>query len=86
MAKEMKVPTCSDSGTFKLWVAEARRVGGLNAKTGFCIDCLPDFKRKHMRAGTCNSPQIKFRVDADGFIEGYAPGKIELLRMAKNAA
>lgn len=76
-------PACVDRENHRFWKSSARRSGGggtgsTNNRAGFCIDCLPDFKRKHMAAGTCSNPVIRFHVDDDGFAEGYLPGKVEL--------
>lgn len=70
-------PACADFRAIEIWKHAARLAGGLNLRAGMCVDCLPDWKRKNMREGSCNNPHVKFRVDEDGFVEGYVPGKIE---------
>lgn len=72
-----KFQECTPRHVYDLWKDVARTGGIAPGIAGFCTDCLPDYKRKHMAAGTCNNQNIRFRVDEDGFTEGYVPGKIE---------
>ena len=38
------------------------------------MDCLPEYQRRMCAARRCERPEVRFRVDEDGFIEGYLPG------------
>jgi len=62
---------CCDGDTFEAW----RELAKLSAppRAGFCTDCLPEFQRMNIDRGTCAHPEVCFRVDADGFVEGYFP-------------
>ena len=71
-----KFPECTPRNVYVLWRDVARTGGIAPGIAGFCTDCLPDWKRKNLREGSCNNPHVKFRVDEDGFVEGYVPGKI----------
>lgn len=80
MRQVAKFPECTSRKDYDLWCAVAKTHKITVEIAGFCTDCRPEFKRKHMAAGNCSNPNIRFRVDSDGFVEGYVPGKCELAR------
>lgn len=70
----MSTPKCTDSHTHELWKHVARYVGGVDKRaTDFCCDCLPAFQERMLLDGRCERPEIRFRKDKIGFIEGFVP-------------
>lgn len=64
-------PSCAEANQFRLWIAAMKKCSERPWQAGFCEDCTPEFAEKHRALGTCERPFIKFRVDKDGFVEGY---------------
>lgn len=67
-----KMPNCTDKDSWRRW-ENVLKTYGKDVRPGrayFCTDCTPEFAKKHRRTGTCNHPNIVFKFDKDGFIEG----------------
>lgn len=65
------VPKCFTPHQYTLWRMTARQINpGL---MGPCTDCTPERHRQMLDEWRCERPLVRFRVDADGMIEGYYP-------------
>jgi predicted HTH transcriptional regulator len=60
---------CTNRKVFEIWKEAARQSGGVKS---FCQDCLPGYKARMTACGKCTHPEIKFREDEDGFVEGFS--------------
>ncbi len=65
------VPKCFDRESYRLWHKAARDASP--GALGPCTDCTPARKMLMKEQGRCERPEIKFRYDDDGFIEGFWP-------------
>lgn len=68
-------PRCFSQEAWLLWLEAAR--SALPPRNGlrehrWCSDCTPEYKQKMVDAKRCAHPEVLFRVDEDGFLEGYA--------------
>lgn len=66
------VPKCSSREDFYNWKAEARKVPP-SKTVGFCEDCTPEFKAKHITTFTCENPLIVFEKNQSAYIDGCLP-------------
>ena len=80
------VPRCSGVREFLLWKELARKAPPSKA-VGFCEDCLPSFKAKHMKNLTCENPLVVFERNQSKHIDGCLP-KLEedVLEIIQQAA
>lgn len=67
------MPRCFDSRyQWEAWVAQAADVSLQSrppAPTGFCADCLPEYKERMLECGRCERPEIKFQqVGPDAWV------------------
>lgn len=66
------VPKCSSREDFMLWKLEARKIPP-SKTVGFCEDCTPEFKAKHIKTFTCENPLIVFEPNQSDYIDGCLP-------------
>lgn len=64
-------PKCSTPKQFAEWKIMARLHSP--GRAGFCRDCTPERQREMIAAFRCENPVVAFRLDDDGFEEGYYP-------------
>ena len=65
---------CATPEQYEEW----RRVARLSPppyESWFCTDCTPQYQLEMKEKGWCARPEIKFRRNKDGGVEGYAPSK-----------
>jgi hypothetical protein len=67
------VPSCTTRAQYELWRAAATKANTGVMHDGFCTDCTQKYKYAMMQEGRCEHPEIKFREDDDGMIEGFSP-------------
>lgn len=69
--------------TRKTWEAykDACRYGG--GHYSMCTDCTPEYKAQMEREMLCSHPEIEFRQDEDGIIEGFRPAQTEWQKKAE---
>ncbi len=67
------VPSCATRIHYELWRAGVRASNTGVMRDGFCTDCTQKYKYTMMQEGRCEHPEIRFREDDDGFIEGFLP-------------
>lgn len=64
-------PACFyNESEWATWREFARRSGAI---VNYCADCTPEYQAKMVKLDLCGHPDVQFRQDADGFIEGYRP-------------
>ena len=71
---ENGVPKCTDQVTYQRWKKTLDSLDR-NPACDFCLDCNQGYQAKMIEAGRCENPDIRFRADADGMIEGYLPAQ-----------
>lgn len=64
-------PKCSTPKQYAEWKVMARLHSP--GRAGFCRDCTTERQREMITAHRCERPTIAFRLDDDGFEEGYMP-------------
>lgn len=70
-------PKCFTREQYAFWKVSAREASP--GPLGPCVDCTPANQRQMLREERCERPGIKFRVDADGLLEGYYPRDVGAL-------
>lgn len=65
-------PSCTTPEKYEAWVNVAANIKPPYS-TWFCTDCTPTFAARSRMRGVCDYPEIKFRRDKDGGLEGYFP-------------
>jgi hypothetical protein len=64
-------PACFNSqAEYDLW-KDARHISATRCQP--CTDCTVDYKVEMCLQDRCAHPEVRFRLDEDGFTEGYFP-------------
>lgn len=59
------------------------------AKTGFCVDCTPDYQALMLKQDRCSHPETEFHGEGTGvrgFIPATLPPDVRLLRLSPTCA
>ena len=71
-------PRCATSEDYRLWVQAALEALSFQDNDNvykkmhpFCRDCTPRHAEQMRRLGKCENDSVKFRLDRDGFLEGF---------------
>lgn len=76
---DKKIPRCTNQPMFLEWIESARQsnmtLNRSDELLPYCVDCTPEYQQEMIEQDRCDYPQVRFRLDRDGLIEGYLPGK-----------
>lgn len=87
----LEKPRCVDSKAYLNWLEAASVTWHRNNPQGdryhaappFCRDCTPGYAEKMRRARLCDHPQVKFKIDEDGFVAGFISAPVKAPRLKK---
>lgn len=66
----MRTPKCfDDDRQFRGWLECREQCYDRDAH--ICEDCLPEYQERMVKVGRCEHPEVKFRVDKHGMVEGW---------------
>lgn len=69
----MTYPACFNSQEdWDGWRLIARKTY-IDKRAGYCIDCTASYQARMVEEGRCEKPDIIFRIDSDGMLEGRMP-------------
>ena len=69
------VPLCSNQDNYERWRDASRTCNSTTLIAGFCSDCSRKFQVAMIEQDRCEHPEVRFREDEDGWVEGYIPKK-----------
>jgi hypothetical protein len=68
-------PPCFQSlKQYEVWRELARMS---RPHSGICTDCTPEHKFEMERQGKCDYPQVVFKVNKEGDLDGYLPAQLK---------
>lgn len=74
----MKYPPCfRGPRQYAEWKQSARATN-LCCACAWCTDCTPEYQHKMIQQGLCIRPDVHFRIDEDGMVEGVVPGRRDM--------